>query len=408
MMVPAYGDSGRTGRFAVSGLDRPSGWDWHSDIGNPVVGRLLRDGDLLFLGGGNGVLTAVDADNGVIRWQKQVRVIRPLPDDWEDPNPDEWDYGWEEHEWLAIPLAVVAGKVFVKVEIVDQDPYEVAVDRYTGELVGEVTTGEPGVDPATLVMLDTLRAVDPLTLRVHWWPKGVDTWPLEAPPAVVDGLVVASCKVDPERGHGGLHAFDRASGERVWGIGVERDAEGNAVAVHPVHPAVADRTVWIPRWRGESTEIVGFDLRTGRLVHEYAPAEGGRWRASGAVAVAGGLVYAVLTNGAPLPEGQSHPAEVHALDAATGELLWVSPVGLPVVGSPVLAGDQVLLAGSDGRVCGLDARTGALWWTADVEVELGVGAINAARGVHTEFPAALLPGDGVLYGQSRTGVVALR
>ncbi|WP_253768121.1 outer membrane protein assembly factor BamB family protein [Goodfellowiella coeruleoviolacea] len=283
---------------------------------------------------------------------------------------------------------------------------------------------------------------------------------LKTVPAVADGLVVLSLGFVEHRTRGGVLALDLASGAEVWRVEGERGSRcvladqsassggraGRArrgiaradewLVTDACHAAVADQTAWLPRHRehgadrdhredrfhGEfpwtSTEIVGHDLRTGQLRHTYVP-DPGRYRIGNSpVVVAAGRVYAVLVDfGWPAwniaSRVDSPRPELHVLDAATGELVWQRELGLLPIGSLVLAGGLLYLAAADGEVHALDADSGELRWRAHVGAELGahvdreydVGA--DAPDPYAVVPDFLVPGDGVLYAQTRTGVLAL-
>jgi outer membrane protein assembly factor BamB len=58
----------------------------------------------------------------------------------------------------------------------------------------------------------------------------------------------------------------------------------------------------------------------------------------------------------------SYDGNVYALEAATGLLLWKRDTGKPVVSTPAIAGDRVVVGSRSYDLFGLDAKTGAVAW----------------------------------------------
>ena len=57
---------------------------------------------------------------------------------------------------------------------------------------------------------------------------------------------------------------------------------------------------------------------------------------------------------------------VICFDAGSGEVLWKFRAGSKVDASPVIAGDYVVIASSDGRLRLLDLDTGTERWTYEI------------------------------------------
>lgn len=88
-------------------------------------------------------------------------------------------------------------------------------------------------------------------------------------------------------------------------------------------------------------------------------------------------------------------AELIALDRSDGRLLWRQPIDRTGIGPVVSAAGIVHMAGADGAVHALDARTGAELWRADLRgTPLGMLADRGA-------------GTGVVVGVRRGGAVAV-
>ena len=125
--------------------------------------------------------------------------------------------------------------------------------------------------------------------------------------------------------------------------------------------------------------VVAVDLESARVVWRYRPA-GSSFPFYASAAVAGGRVIA-----------GGRDSQVHAIDAGTGEALWVFAAGGRVDASPVIAGARVYAASMRGRLHGLDLATGAEMWTFE-----GASAFAASPAVAS---GRLVIGDtdGVLY-----------
>jgi polyvinyl alcohol dehydrogenase (cytochrome) len=128
-------------------------------------------------------------------------------------------------------------------------------------------------------------------------------------------------------------------------------------------PAVVHGAVYVPDWGGKLWKI---DAETGdvlwsRSIAEYTGLAGAISRTS--PAVAHGLVYV----------GSLRGARVMAIDAATGDLRWITQIethpAATVSNSPVVVGDRVYFGTSGlggvlfrGSVVALDAHTGRIIW----------------------------------------------
>src|SRR5207302_1439284 len=72
---------------------------------------------------------------------------------------------------------------------------------------------------------------------------------------------------------------------------------------------------------------------------------------SGAVSVYGGRVFV-----------SSGYAEVLALDAESGKILWRTPLTAPVRAAPTVAGDRVFITTVDNQLVALSAEDGKKIW----------------------------------------------
>lgn len=89
----------------------------------------------------------------------------------------------------------------------------------------------------------------------------------------------------------------------------------------------------------------------------------GQGGASG-LAAAGGVIYATSGYG-----------ELSALDAATGDVLWVQDLGAPGGAAPTVAGDLVYVVGADNTAWAVEREAGRIAWTS-----AGVPATQSVAG----------------------------
>jgi outer membrane protein assembly factor BamB len=81
--------------------------------------------------------------------------------------------------------------------------------------------------------------------------------------------------------------------------------------------------------------------------------------------VDGGAATApVLGSGGTMLYAGTDAGTLYALDAASGAVVWSTPVGAAVTASPALAGGVLYAPTGDGRVVAVDAATGAILWQA--------------------------------------------
>ena len=152
--------------------------------------------------------------------------------------------------------------------------------------------------------------------------------------------------------------------QQVWSVSIgSGSSPSGRLAAEPV---VADGRVYTidtdARVRAFSVENGGL-LWERRVRGENSPSE---TLFGGGVSFDGGKVYA--TNGA---------GDAAAIDAATGNLLWLVKPGGPLRGAPTIANDNVYAISQDNQLYALNTATGETRWTGTGAFELA-GVFGAA------------------------------
>ncbi|TDE11505.1 hypothetical protein E1269_09610 [Jiangella asiatica] len=222
-------------------------------------------------------------------------------------------------------------------------------------------------------------------LELAWSYRTPGTF-LTGSPVIVDGVVYAGTRDENGDGNAALHAVDQVTGERLWEFPVPSSVVGT--------PAVLGDTVFVGTLRGS---LFAVDRASGELVWqrdtEEAP-EPNNQRAYGyySPAVADGKVFwAYQTRYGPASQGL-----LTALDPATGDTIWASPMSGATMsdGTPAVVDGQVFVGSQTAdRVLAYDAETGARQWTSSAVL----------GGWQDGVPAAA---DGRVFIGSNNGIVA--
>ena len=159
-------------------------------------------------------------------------------------------------------------------------------------------------------------------------------------PVVVDETVYAGS------GDGSLYALDGESGQLLWSF-----ATGGPIRSIP---AVVDGTVYVG---SNDNHLYALDAYSGEERWRY---DTGDW-VQRAPAVGNGRVY--------FPALGEYDRVVHAVDAASGELVWAAEQPFPVDHhiAPTFHGGRVYAQGAEyGAFHALDAATGNVLWQVEV------------------------------------------
>lgn len=154
--------------------------------------------------------------------------------------------------------------------------------------------------------------------------------------AVSNGTVYVADGRDPTTGpiDGGLYAVNATLGAEEW----TTDYATRVMA----SPTVADGTVYVGTEEGD---LYAYDETTGNE----------RWN----VTMAGDIVKSPAVANGVVYVGTEQPAEVHALDADTGDPAWAGPVALAGDAASPIVVDGTVYAAGGAEITALDAATGA-------------------------------------------------
>ena len=171
------------------------------------------------------------------------------------------------------------------------------------------------------------------------WMFTTGGWVLTAP-VVVDSVVYVGSD------DGNLYALAADTGELLWSFATDN-------AVRSV-PTVVDGTVY---FGSNDNHLYALDAATGREQWRYDTGDGVQYRP----VVGSGKVY--------FPARGEVDRTVHAVDAETGDLVWVAESPYPIDAglAPSVHGDRVYAQGAEyGAFYALDAATGRIAWQAEV------------------------------------------
>jgi len=306
---------------ASSGRAR-RGWTYPTAAsvdGSPAVA-----GGVVYVGDDNGVMYAIDATTGSLRWK--VPTAGPASS-------------------IVSRPAVVGGTVYIGSE--NNDVYALDASsgrvRWTRPTGGAVDSSPAVADGLVYVGNDNneVLALDAATGTIRWQQSTGDN--VTSSPAVSDGTVYVGCD------DGFVYALDAATGDVRW----HRQTGGQVNS----SPAVAGGTVYVGSDNGK---VYALNAATGAV--EWTRPTAGKVDSS--PAVASGTVY--------VGGGDA----VYALDAATGAVEWTRPTGGTVTSSPAVSGGTVYVGSDDGMVYALNAATGTVRW----RVQTG-GEVNSSPAV---------------------------
>ena len=277
------------------------------------------DGELAFVGGNGGVVTAVDLTAGTVEWTTTLDAP------------------------LLTSIASADGQVFVSLQgDGDSSPVVVSLDSASGEerwrheptaasaVVSAASSDGERVFAIFTGMAETsVVAIDPADGSELWSARVNAAFDVITPPLVTSAAVMV---VDPV-GH--VRAFDPVSGDRRWDFALNSTTIGSV-------PAVVGDFLLAPTFDGELGAIA---TETGELVWR-SPADGSPIRA---LAVAGDRLIAVRARGLNGIEAYEHDpgamlvSEASPTTLAIGSMLGAMALAIAAV---------VVVVGLLGRLLG--------------------------------------------------------
>jgi outer membrane protein assembly factor BamB len=302
------------------------------------MGAPVSDGERVFVAAGRAVV-ALDARTGTRLWRAATaRAVRNAP-------------------------VVVAGLVV----FVEENGVVHALDAALGTERWHADLGA-GLDPREVTALappvaagGVVYAGGPRHFAALDAATGVERWHVDAVPDATWRFTLAGPAASPERvvatvdrSRGGLIAWSR-DGEEQWRVPASLMYSTDAA------PVIAGDTIYVASGTGDLLAIDADDgeVRWSRLLTDDHHSFG--YAVRGTPALAGDTVVVATEHDV-----------IWALDAATGDGRWTFAVGdAPVypshyrtrsggfAASPVITGDIVWAAATDGTLVGLDLATGA-------------------------------------------------
>jgi hypothetical protein len=166
-------------------------------------------------------------------------------------------------------------------------------------------------------------------------------WPGEAIATRVEAIV-AGGRVFVGTSAGRLHALDAATGADLWTF------EADGPILHS------------PSCEGDSVYLA--TASPGRTVYRLAAADGSR-RFERRCGPGGFSASPLVAGGKVLIGGRD--GVFHALDAASGDVLWTIPAGGPIRTTAAASGNRVFFAADDLRAYAVEAAGGRLLWRSE-------------------------------------------
>ena len=306
---PQYrGNAARTGEGPGPGLVGDPIVRWQVDLGGAVAAAPVVYGGLVYIGDGDGVVHAMDADTGVERWAFQAEA------------------------GVNSGLAAALGLIYFG----DDAGVFYAVDAATGTerwriAEGPVANAGPAVADGVVYLVyeaDALVALDAET-GAERWRAALSGQPTRAA-AVADGVVYVGCR------DGSLVAVDAASGAERWRVTFE---VGNVATPTVAFGLVLAATVGV-----DPSRVYALDPATGAGVWAFeAPTGGLVWAPS----VGGDLVVVPGDDGV-----------LYALDPASGAVRWRFERDEPITASPASVDGALYLGITDGTFYVVDGASG--------------------------------------------------
>ena len=300
---------------------------WTFATGAPIHGDALVVADAVFVASDRALHKLARAD-GKPQWRYALGDATPRV----LPHPSVYDWDWQGAAPVFADDTVYLGAGDGRFHAVDAGTGNA---RWTFATQGRIRNAA-AIDGDRVVVGSADHFVYALDRRT-----GTQRWRFDTKAEVDATPLVHGGKVYVGNRGPGLHALDAASGEQAWRLYFW----GSWVESTPV---VVDGTLYIGA--SDLRRVSAIDPATGRVLWR-ADVYGWTW---GTPLVLGDRVWFAAAGGTPY--FLKHQASLGALDRATGRLLWRTP--LPdtgghqwgIAGSPVRAGDSVVVATIGGTL----------------------------------------------------------
>jgi eukaryotic-like serine/threonine-protein kinase len=304
---------------------------WSYNVGGTIASSAAIAGGVVYVGGGDGDLVALDLASGKLRWKYTTGNLIG-----ESSPAVSGD---------AVYIGDLGG-VLHAVNVRDGKPL------WTFKTMGEIKASPVVTDGVVLVgSYDThLYAVDARTGKPRWdvATKGM----VHATAGVRDGMTfVTGCDAL-------FRAIRIADGKEVFQI--------ETGAYTAASPLVDGDRAYVGTF---NAEVLALDL-TRRAV---------AWRYSQEDTEFPYYSSAALDGGRLIVGGRDKL--VHAIDAASGKRLWAFATRARVDSSPVVAGGRVYVGSGDGRLYVLDSASGKKLWEFDTGAGIAASPALASRRV---------------------------
>jgi outer membrane protein assembly factor BamB len=274
---------------------------WTFDAGSPVSSSPAFQNGTVFFGTENpGKIYAIDARTGLVIWLYQVHAGAAV---YSSP-------------------AVIDDKVIVG----SSDGELLCLDELQGQVLWTTQLGvgplsSPAIQNGTVFVASSLGidAVDMQTGTSIW--EFATSWPVTSTPAVADGLVFVGTENNDR-----VYALDESTGNPVW----------NFFTSGWLTPPAVDTSKQLVIVGSKDYKLYAFEEYTGLLEWKYF--NGPNYLSAPTIS-ANGLVYVGTSDG-----------NLCCVNETTGEEIWKYNVTTPIVLSPSIIYEHVLVGTQEGKI----------------------------------------------------------
>lgn len=334
------GNLQRTNAYPGHGVRALHGLSWHYMAKGIIRFAPLLSQETIFFSDVGNTIYALNIQDGTECWK--------IPATWDSNGCHSFRSGALTNDTFyvfceQVPEAVLCGLSLVDGRVVScyaSDAIEAALSFPT--IVQDLLIGSNA---------NWLCAFDLHRQELTWVVEGTFS---DTPPALDEHLqrVYVSDIFVGNHHHGGLHAFDLRTGEKVWSV----EEESHQMMLHPNPPLILEDRIYMVTLTDSGDELVicAFDTETGQETWRYA--EQGLVPYSQLAASRGRLYY-------PRSSWEGRQTEVCALDIQSQQFLWTAPVDGAVPCAPVLTDDTLYAVTIQGTLYAFDLATGTPLWT---------------------------------------------